>query len=178
MANCVLWITYGILKGESKIWGTNTVGLVFGAYYFVKFARFAPVKASTLPGSIRQHVNGILILAVSTATVAFLVPLQDPSTFIGNGAILFCLLMFASPLAALKTVLKSRSAKSIPLPFTLATILNCALWSVFGLLEIHDFNVYFPNLLGLSFGLVQLSLRLRYGDGSSTNPLTELDLLV
>ena len=74
--------------------------------------------------------------------------------------------MFASPLSALKTVLKTKSAKSIPLPFTLATVLNCFLWSVAGLKDFHDFNVYFPNLVGLGLGLTQVALKLVYGDGS------------
>lgn len=92
---------------------------------------------------------------------------------IGNSAVLFCMLMFASPLAALKEVLRTRSAKSIPLPFTLATILNCFLWSVAGLGEFKDFNIYFPNLLGLAFGLVQVGLKILFDYGSSTGIKTE-----
>ena len=87
--------------------------------------------------------------------------------FIGNTAGIFCMLMFASPLAALRSVLQTRSARGIPLPLTLATILNCFLWSVAGLGEFHDFNVYFPNLLGLAFGLVQVWLKIFFDCGSS-----------
>jgi solute carrier family 50 protein (sugar transporter) len=84
---------------------------------------------------------------------------------IGNMAVLFCMLMFASPLSALQTVLRTRSAISIPLPFTLATILNCFLWSVAGLGEFKDFNIYFPNLLGLAFGLIQIGLKILFDYG-------------
>jgi solute carrier family 50 protein (sugar transporter) len=87
---------------------------------------------------------------------------------IGNAAVAFCLIMFASPLSALKTVLKTKSAKSIPLPFTIATVMNCFLWSVAGLKDFRDFNVYFPNLVGLGLGLTQVALKLAYSDGSAT----------
>ena len=97
---------------------------------------------------------------------------------IGNLAVLFCVAMFASPLAALKTVLQTKSAKSIPLPFTLATVLNCFLWSVVGLFDMHDVNVYFPNLLGLGFGMAQVFLRLLYGDGNDVKVNPELELIM
>lgn len=76
--------------------------------------------------------------------------------------------MFGSPLAALRTVLQTKSAKSIPLPFTLATVLNCFLWSVFGVMELNDKNVFVPNLLGLGLGLWQVILKIIYGDGTGT----------
>ena len=97
-------------------------------------------------------------------------PLVDPAAIIGNVAVIMCVLMFGSPLSALKTVLETKSAKSIPLPFTIATIVNCFLWSVMGLLDVHDFNVYFPNLLGLVCGLAQLALKLIYQDGKDGKP--------
>lgn len=97
------------------------------------------------------------------------------SQLIGNTAVVFCLLMFASPLSALKTVLRMRSARSIPLPFTLATILNCFLWSVAGLGQFKDFNIYFPNLLGLAFGLVQVGLKILFDYGSNKSEIKSED---
>ena len=105
------------------------------------------------------------MVMAGTFALVYLSPLADPAAWIGNIAVLFCVAMFGSPLAALQTVLKTKSAKSIPLPFTLATVLNCLLWSVVGLLDMQDANIYLPNLLGLSFGIAQVVLRLTYGNG-------------
>jgi solute carrier family 50 protein (sugar transporter) len=167
IANCFLWLSYGLLKQEIRIWGTNGVGFLLAIFYFLKFSRYAPPKSSTLPGSIRQHVqiNGAVMAA--TFGLVYFSPLPDPAEVIGKVAVVFCVAMFASPLAALQTVLQTKSAKSIPLPFTLATVLNCLLWSVFGLLEKNDVNIYLPNLLGLAFGIAQVALKLIYGDGTS-----------
>jgi hypothetical protein len=81
--------------------------------------------------------------------------------------------MFASPLSALKTVLQTKSAQSIPLPFTLATVANCFLWAVAGFKDFHDFNVYFPNSVGLGLGLTQAALKVMYGNGSPMTSMTK-----
>lgn len=163
VASTVLWTTYGVLKNESSIWTSNGVGLVLGTYYFYKFLQFAPKAAPTLPGSQEQHIKAVLAIAVATLITAAS-PL--PPSFIGSVGVLLCMFMFGSPLAALKTVVQTKSAKAIPLPFTIASTVNCFLWSVAGLYKMKDVNVYFPNLVGLAFSLAQVALKLMYGDGS------------
>lgn len=172
-----MWFTYGVLVQESKVWFTNLVGLAFALFYFLRFVKYAPAISTTLPGTVRQHLQGCFAIIVGSAVWilgCFLTVRRKgmwmpyAAGFIGNMAVLFCLLMFASPLSALQTVLRTRSAKSIPLPFTLATILNCFLWSVAGLGEFKDFNIYFPNLLGLAFGLIQVGLKILFDYGPSS----------
>jgi len=171
---------YGMLTQEFKVWFTNLVGLCFGVSYFLKFTKYVGNNTDTLPGTVLQHVQACLGIILATSIWVFacylMVRQKDQwkayaAQLVGNAAVIFCLLMFASPLSALKTVLRTRSAKSIPLPFTLATITNCFLWSVAGLGEFHDFNIYFPNLLGLAFGLIQVALKILFE--SSTPIKTE-----
>ena len=119
-----------------------------------------------------SEIRELLKLLDQPDTISFAGGIPDPALFpvdeaasiIGNMAVLFCVAMFGSPLASLKTVLKTKSAKSIPLPFTLATVVNCVLWSVAGIFQMHDIKVYFPNVLGLTFGMAQVALKLMYGD--------------
>lgn len=138
------------------------VGLILSVYYFKEFIRYCPKKSPTLPGSVAQHVQACAVIIGITTLVAFALPLAQAARIIGNMGVVLCVIMFASPLAALKTVLETKSAKSIPLPFTVAAVTNCFLWSVVGLLDMHDFNIYAPNLLGLFFGLMQVALKLIY----------------
>jgi len=177
IANCVMWFVYGILTKQTKVWFPNLVGLFFGLFYFLKFIKYTQPKSTSLPGTVRQHTQGCL--AIIAGSVLWILAcyltvrrkdmwMPYAAGLIGNAAVMFCLLMFASPLSALRTVLRIRSAKSIPLPFTLATILNCFLWSVAGLGEFKDFNIYFPNLLGLAFGLIQVGLKILFDYGSYT----------
>jgi solute carrier family 50 protein (sugar transporter) len=87
---------------------------------------------------------------------------------IGNIGVAACIVLFASPLVAMKTVIREKSAESIPLSFTLASIVCCFLWSVVGLERMHDPVIYGPNLLGLGFGLLQLALKIIYGGDNSS----------
>lgn len=89
------------------------------------------------------------------------------SQTVGRMAVCFCICLFASPLASLRTVVQQQSTSSIPVPFTVASILNCFLWTVSGLLDLHDMNVIIPNVLGLLFGLVQAGLISFYGYGQT-----------
>lgn len=155
------------------MWGTNGIGLLLALFYFMKFARYAPLKSPTIPGSIKQHVQTTAMVVAGTFGIVYLSPLADPAAMIGNIAVLFCVAMFGSPLAALQTVLQTKSAKSIPLPFTVATVVNCLLWSIYGWFGMKDVNIYLPNMLGLAFGLAQVALKLTFGDG---NPKSEQNL--
>ena len=121
--------------------------------------------ATNLPGTVSQHSNYGSIIITLTALIAFTLSNDLASAIIGKVGVFFCIILFASPLAALKNVIKTKSAKSIPLPFTLTCVANCFLWSVYGL-DLKDFNIYFPNLLGLLSSLVQLGLILFYGNGT------------
>ena len=145
----------GVLKSESKIWSANGVGLVLGLWYFLEFVKVCPKKSSTLPGSVVQHMQGIGGFWSGSSLLAFLFGPR----WVGNLGVALCVVMFASPLAALKVVLQTKSSNAIPLPFTLAAVFNCFVWSATGILEMHDHNIYVPNLLGLALGLTQLSLK-------------------
>ena len=86
---------------------------------------------------------------------------------VGSAAVLFCIALFASPLSTLKTVVETKSADSIPLPFSIASLLCCFFWSVTGILDLHDVNVIVPNALGFLCGLAQVGLKLLYSENSS-----------
>ena len=168
--NCMMWMTYGLLQNEASIWIPNVAGLLLALYYVTSYAQYAPKRSPTLPGSLKQHVNGVVAIGGVTllaTTTHFL-----SAKLIGLAAVGFCITLFASPLAAMKTVIEEESAESIPFPFTVASLINCFLWTVTGILKLHDLNIIIPNVLGLAFGLVQLSLILRYRDRSEKNGLS------
>ena len=162
----------GILKKDPKIWSCNVVALLLGSYYTYIFTRFCPPTSSTLPGSVRTHFNAIAGIFTFAVMVATQLPVEKAASILGGLGVLICLILFGSPLSALKTVIQTKSAKSIPLPFTIGTVVNCLAWAILGL-DSGDFNIYFPNTVGLFFGLVQIALKLVYGDsGPGTKPST------
>mmetsp|Transcript_14685 Transcript_14685/g.20057 ORF Transcript_14685/g.20057 Transcript_14685/m.20057 type:complete len:243 (-) Transcript_14685:331-1059(-) len=168
IANAFVWVVYGLLKSESKIVTPNGIGLVLGIYYYKQFSRHVSASATNLPGTLSQHWNGLVMIISLVLLLATGLTKDMAAELIGKFGVLICMIMFASPLSAMKVVIETRSADSIPLPFTIACVVNCALWSVVGVLDMDDFNVYFPNLVGLSAGLAQLALKGLYGDRKSS----------
>ena len=177
LSSAFLWVMYGFLKSEPKIWSGNGVGLILSIGYFFVFSRHCPKQSPTLPGSVKQHLQGCLLIIGMTSLIALTRPTAQAAQMIGNAGVILCVFMFASPLAALKTVVETKSAKSIPLPFTIAAVINCFLWSVVGMLDMHDFVIYGPNFLGLIFGLIQVALKLVYS-GSGDKSHDESDHVV
>jgi len=75
-------------------------------------------------------------------------------------AVLFIVLS-ASPLLTIGTVLRTRNSRSILGPLTAAMCVNTGLWTVYGLAS-NDYFVWGPNCIGLALGLMQLTLKLLY----------------
>lgn len=170
-ANCALWTTYGFLQRQTALWVPNLVGLLLATHYFASYVQFAAPKGETSSpvGSIQQHAAALA--AVAAFTAAAVLCSVNPA-LIGRAAVLFCVALFASPLATLRTVLRTKSAQSIPLPFTIASVASCFCWTVTGALRMRcDWNVILPNALGLLCGLAQVVLKLRYGDREPQLPV-------
>uniref|UniRef100_A0A7S0CEY2 Sugar transporter SWEET1 n=1 Tax=Proboscia inermis TaxID=420281 RepID=A0A7S0CEY2_9STRA len=158
----------GLLKSERKIWVTNVPGVILGCYYAYEYRKYCPRNAANLPGTFSQHVNAIFFIAIFTLLAAFGLSREAAASLVGMEGVVFCVLLFSSPLAAMRSVIQTKSAKSIPLPFTLVSILNCTLWSVVGVIEMNDIMVYAPNLLGLLASVAQLALITIYGTSKSS----------
>ena len=168
ISNSFVWLMYGILWGSPSIWGTSTVGVALGACYYAVFARNCGPDATSLPGTARQHLLGTMGIVSINLCLAIIDASGVARTreIIGKEGVIICIILFASPLAALRNVIATKSAASIPLPFTLACFINCIAWFVLGWWRARDFNIYFPNILGLSCAIAQLALKGVYGNGT------------
>jgi solute carrier family 50 protein (sugar transporter) len=155
---------YGFLKEAPSVLYSNSVGLILALYYCFMFTKYCGPMASNLPGTVSQHIKGASAIILFNVLLAGSLQKDTSSEMIGKEGVLICIILFASPLAALKHVIMSKSAASIPLPFTVACFFNCVTWSAVGLWVMKDFNIYFPNLLGLSSAVAQLGLKAFYGD--------------
>lgn len=162
VASCFVWIVYGILKREATIYLTNIVEFTLSVYYFVEFSNYAPASSPTFPGSVYRHIQFVAGIWFVCLWVA--VFFQEKISTVGDLTVILSILTFASPLAAVKAVLESKSSESIPWPFTLAALFNCFLWTIVGLGGMHDVYVYSPAVLGLMFSLLQVAVKVYFGD--------------
>jgi len=170
VTSCFVWILYGVLKGQAQIWLTNLIEFVVSVYYFVEFTNYAPKSSPTFPGSVGMHIQ--FCLGIWSSTVVFVIVVAclshngwtDAIVMIGNMNVLLTILTFASPLVAVKTVIESQSSESIPWPFTIAALFNCTLWTIVGVVELHDYYVALPAIIGFFLCVAQIGLKLWYNN--------------
>jgi len=186
----LLWVSYGVLRQESSILFANGTGFVLGCLYFAQYlslfsfqtnSKLSPSSSrqvqqepsSLLPGTVTQHVQSIVTLFLMVLLTIWgsnhrFLPVQDPATLLGTAAVVLSCAMFASPLVALKTVIETQSARAISLGSVVATIANNFLWGILGYFDMKDVHISIQGAIGLLMGLVQLALKLWYGNGTAT----------
>lgn len=92
------------------------------------------------------------------AGMALTLPPDVAGHYIGLTGCTVAVLLMASPLAALGTIIKSKSTESLPFLMSFAVFLNSSSWSAYGYLVAHNPLIWMPNVLGLAAATVQLSL--------------------
>ena len=162
-ANGFIWIAYGALLSNPAIWLPNITSLVMGSYFVWQFHKYCPPGADWLPSTRSTHAAGVAAIVAGVAAVVGTLDAETAAKVVGYTGDAIVIAMFGGPLAAIKTVLKEKSTKSLPFAFTVATFINCSLWTVYGTMVLADPIIWFPNVLGLASACVQLSCFARFG---------------
>eukprot|EP00808_Paulinella_micropora_P007266 g52375.t1 len=157
-ANGVLWMCYGGLLSDPTIFFANLSGFVMGLYYLRTFSKYMDPSVK-LTGYLYLS-GGLIVFCLATT---FHLDKATAVQVLGLAGCGVVITMFGGPLEAIRTVIKERNAASLPLSFTLATIINCTLWAGYGAAVTGDIFVWGPNMLGLASGLVQLALIYAFG---------------
>lgn len=152
--NCAVWLKYGILIQDTAMTLVNMTGTVLLSGYTICYYLHAPKKLViqkqmtfavgfffTLLYYLNQmsdemeHSRYVLGLVGSSLAVGF----------------------FASPLASLSHVLKTRSTEVLPFPLIVSSFLVSGQWWLYGII-LDDNFVKVPNLLGWCLASFQLLL--------------------
>lgn len=148
-------IIYGrVINAFFPIITTNAIGLAFSSWYTIIYYTYAKQ---------RSRIAKQCFLVASTVSLVFLYTLFSPEPMaviqhrVGLICVVVCVGMYASPLATIQQVIKTRSTASLPLPLITAGCLCSFLWSIYGILQSDPF-VIFPNSISLFLGILQLSL--------------------
>ena len=165
--NTSLWFAYGLLQNDTSLYITNGISILLAIYYWCTYVRYTDTTSSTslqtiLPGSIQQHVVAICTTLLVIITYTLIPYAAKHSRWLGMLAMLSGIVLFASPLTTLQYVIENKCAKSIPLPFTVASFISCFLWSIYGIYVTNDLNVYVPGIIGCTLSSLQLVLKIYY----------------
>eukprot|EP00049_Salpingoeca_infusionum_P022473 m.370072 g.370072 ORF g.370072 m.370072 type:complete len:338 (-) comp52081_c0_seq1:214-1227(-) len=154
--NCVIWTWYGHLIADPTVLLPNCSGVVLGGAYTLAYLRYS--KETQLPLLVG---SGAIVSAISAAALSL--PTETALPIIGYTGDVLAVILMASPLATVKTVLQEKSTRALPFPVSMATFLNAASWTCYGYFVMGDPLIWIPNALGLLASVVQLSLFARFG---------------
>ncbi|KAL3505711.1 hypothetical protein ACH5RR_031093 [Cinchona calisaya] len=158
-----LWTYYGCVKeGAILVATVNGFGIVVETIYVVLFLSFAPpkikVKISVLVGVLNV---GFLVAAILVTRLA----LQGEDSIKSMGFLCAALniIMYASPLASMRTVVTTKSVEYMPFLLSFFLFLSGGIWAFYGWL-VGDYFLLVPNGTGFILGTTQLVLYLIYKD--------------
>ena len=153
--NCILWGDYGLLLDRFLIYFANGIGGVITLIWIVIFIIHYVEKRFAMA----LLYNLILIVAI--VGIAMLFFFIVPYEVTGKIAMVFNVLMYASPGEKMITAFKTGNYKLIPIWSTLGGTACSACWMIYGIYLV-DWNQIIPNALGVIFSIIQIIVFLFY----------------
>ncbi|XP_077218572.1 bidirectional sugar transporter SWEET16-like [Tasmannia lanceolata] len=158
-----LWTYYGLLKpGGLLILTVNGVGSALQATYVTLFLIFAPKDTRVKIGKLVAIFNVASVGAVIAITL-FAIHGDMRLTVIGCICAGLTVGMYASPMAAMRIVIKTKSVEFMPFSLSFFLFLNGGVWATYAAL-VRDFYVGVPNVIGFVLGSAQLIVYTIYRD--------------
>lgn len=157
------WLQYGLSVPDPYIVAGNLPALTAAVYGLLQMLPLmnGAEHSQALNIVVRVFVGGCFVTFCMWAYLIFAgVESGERSSTLGSYATCIFIVLAASPLSSMRTVIATRDASSIYAPMTAAQCINCMLWTVYGLAAAHNIFVWGPNLTGLILGLLQLALKL------------------
>ncbi|KAG2694735.1 hypothetical protein I3760_08G159000 [Carya illinoinensis] len=167
-----LWTFYGLLKPDGLLVTTvNGAGAVFQSIYVILFLIYAPMDKKVLTGKLVAILNvGFLGLVIAVTLLAMHGSLR--LTFVGILCAALTIGMYAAPLSAMRTVIKTKSVEYMPFFLSFFLFLNAGIWTTYAVL-VKDYFIGVPNATGFVLGSVQLILYAIYNNKSISEKTIE-----
>ena len=173
--NCVYWVAYLAPQASDFVPAltVNLIGSVLnGSFAFVYYAHCTEQERRLCKRWLALGFGFLACLVI--ASLVF-----DDVEVIGYGAAVMNVCMYYAPLAAVGTVVRSRSVEKMPfLPLAMAFV-SGTLWTAYGFL-VDKIPIILPNLIGVCLAVIQIVIWTYFyanGRPRTQNPivLAELD---
>lgn len=157
LLNSSLWTYYGLIKPAELLVATvNGFGIIVEAVYVILFLIYAPkhvkAKSAILAGLLNFGFFGMAVLVTQLALEG-----EARINAIGLLGAGLNIIMYGSPLAAMGTVVRSKSVEYMPFFLSFFIFLNSGVWTLYAFL-FDDYFLGVPNGTGVLLGLIQLIL--------------------
>ncbi|CAN6372109.1 unnamed protein product [Urochloa humidicola] len=155
--SAMLWIYYALLKSNEFLLITvNAAGCVIETIYIVIYLTYAPKKAKLFTAMILLLLNvgvfGLILLLTMLLSAG-----EKRVVVLGWVCVGFAVSVFIAPLSIIRKVVVTRSVEFMPFFLSLSLTVSAVVWFLYGLL-IKDKYVALPNVIGFTFGVIQMGL--------------------
>ncbi|TVU25288.1 hypothetical protein EJB05_27780 [Eragrostis curvula] len=171
--SAMLWIYYALIKSNECLLITiNSAGCVIETIYIVVYLVYAPKKAKMFTAKIMLLLNVgvfglILLLTLLLATG------EKRIVLLGWVCVGFSVSVFVAPLSIIRQVMRTRSVEFMPFSLSLSLTVSAVVWFLYGLF-IKDKYVALPNVIGFTFGVIQMVLYAFYRNATPLLPAKEV----
>ncbi|CAH9109098.1 unnamed protein product [Cuscuta europaea] len=170
--SAMLWIYYAFLMPDTTLLITiNSVGC-FGQTLYISFYLFYAPKKARLDTVKLVSLLNVCAFGLIVLVTQFLV--KEPLTrahIVGWICLIFSLCVFVAPLGVVRQVIRTKSVEYMPFLLSFFLTLSAVMWFFFGLLR-KDYNIAIPNVLGFSFGVIQMVLYMVYKNAGKKQTAT------
>ncbi|KAL9231582.1 hypothetical protein vseg_006793 [Gypsophila vaccaria] len=171
--SAMLWLFYAFIKTDVIFLVTiNLFGLVIETIYLAIFLLYAnkQTRMNTVKMLLLFNVFGFGVIAFFTLVIAQTTSVR--LTILGWICLIFSLSVFVAPLGVMRKVIRTKSVQYMPFLLSFFLTISAVVWFFYGLFK-HDFYVAIPNILGFSFGILQMVL---YAIYRNAKPIDELPI--
>lgn len=159
--SAMLWIYYAFLTPDTTLLITiNSVGCFVQTAYISFFLYYATKSARMQTGMLVLMLN-VVGMGLIVSLTYFLAKGSTRAEIVGWICLVFSLCVFVAPLFVVRQVIRTKSVKYMPFLLSFFLTLSAVMWFFYGLLR-KDYNIAIPNVLGFSFGVIQMVLYVIY----------------
>ncbi|WVZ51615.1 hypothetical protein U9M48_002743, partial [Paspalum notatum var. saurae] len=171
--SAMLWIYYALVKSDETLLITiNSAGCVIETLYIAVYLAYAPKKAKLFTAKILLLIN-VGVFGLILLLTLLLAAGQNRVVLLGWVCVGFSVSVFVAPLSIIRQVVRTRSVEFMPFSLSLSLTISAVVWFLYGLL-IKDKYVALPNVLGFTFGVIQMGLYAFYRNATPRVPAKEV----
>ncbi|KAL7208511.1 hypothetical protein ACSBR1_030283 [Camellia fascicularis] len=150
----------------------NVIGAAIESIYVLIFLILSPRREK---GKILGLLTVVLAIFAAVALISyFALHGRNRTIFCGLAASIFSIIMYASPLSIMRTVIRTKSVEYMPFFLSLFVFLCGTSWFLYGLLGKDPF-IAVPNGFGSGLGTVQLILYAIYRNNKGETKKPSVD---
>ncbi|XP_062074620.1 bidirectional sugar transporter SWEET4-like [Humulus lupulus] len=159
LMSCMVWSLYGlpiVHPGSTLVFTISASGVVIEAILVIVFLIFSD-KKKRLKLVLLLFLELLIVALLATLSLTLAHSYKKRSLVVGLVGVFVSIVMYSSPLSIMKLVISTKSVEFMPFSLSLASFMNCLVWSTYALIRFDPF-VFVPNGLGILFGVAQLIL--------------------